>query len=57
MKDYPTFVIDRVLQERKIYFTKDTPRLEQLLDIELHDNGGMLEDDPKQRRKRGKRRT
>ena len=45
-----------MLQERKNNFTKDTPRLEQLLDIELHDNGGMLEDDPKQRRKRGKRR-
>ena len=29
LKDYPTFVIDRVLQERTINFTKDTPRLEK----------------------------
>ena len=51
LKVYETFVIDRVLQYRKIKFTKDTPVLEKLLDIELHDTG-ML-DDPKKQRKRG----
>ena len=50
LKAYPTCLIDRMLQERKINFTKDTPMQEKILDIELHDSGGMSSDDPKRKK-------
>ena len=51
LKVYPTYVIDRVLQNRKINFTKDTPMQEKILDLDLHDSGGMSSDDPKRKKK------
>lgn len=37
LKDYPTFVIDKLLKQRKIKFDENTSFSEKLLRIEMHD--------------------
>ena len=43
LESYPTFVVDRILQKRRLKIKEDMPILEKLISIELFDSG--LEED------------